>query len=152
MRARTGVALLAFAVALAAAARAQAATFVVTRTDDPAPAACDSDCSLREAVIAANASPEGDTIELLAGHVRLARAGAGENAAATGDLDLATSVVLTGKGARASYVDASGLDRVFDIRPGGTVLLADLTVTGGAADGDGGAIVSAGALTLLRAA
>jgi CSLREA domain-containing protein len=152
MRARTGVALLAFALAFAAAARAHAATYVVTRSDDPAPGACDSDCSLREAVLAADAGAGGDTIELPAAHIRLGRAGTGEDAAATGDLDLTRSVVVTGAGARSTLVDAAGLDRVFDIRPGATVLLADLAVTGGAVDGDGGGIENLGTLTLLRTA
>src|SRR5919201_6581467 len=131
MRARTGVALLAFALAFAAAARAHAATYVVTRSDDPAPGACDSDCSLREAVLAANAGSGGDTIELPPGLIRLGRPGPNENAGATGDLDLTKSVLLTGAGARSTIVDAAGLDRVFDIAPGVTALLADLTITGG---------------------
>jgi CSLREA domain-containing protein len=150
MRARTGVVLAAVAVAFGAAANAHAVTFVVTRGDDPAPGACDSDCSLREAVLAANAGPGGDAIELPPGRVRLGVAGPGEDAAATGDLDLAKSVLLTGAGARATIVDAAGLDRVFDVGPGATALLADLTITGGAADDDGGGIRNAGALTLLR--
>ncbi len=150
MRARTGVALV-LAVAFAAAANAQAATYVVTRADDPAPGACDSDCSLREAVMAANAGPGGDTIDVPTGRVRLARSGPNEDAAATGDLDLTKSVLLTGAGARATIVDAAGLDRVFQVEPGVTALLADLTVTGGFVDGDGGGIQNAGTLTLLRA-
>jgi CSLREA domain-containing protein len=150
MRARTGVAL-AVAAAFAIAANAHAATFVVTRGDDPAPGACDSDCSLREAVLAANAGSGGDTIDLPAGVVRLGRAGPNENAAATGDLDLTKSVLLMGAGARSTIVDAAGLDRVFDVAPGVTALLADLTITGGFADSNGGGIQNAGTLTLLRA-
>lgn len=150
MRARTGVAF-ALAVAFAAAANAHAANYVVTRSDDPLPGACDSDCSLREAVLAANAGSGGDTIEVPAGHVRLDRPGPGENAGATGDLDLTKSVLLTGAGARSTIVGAAGLDRVFDVHAGVTALLADLTITGGFVDGEGGGIQSAGTLTLLRA-
>src|SRR5688500_16535481 len=55
--------LLAFAVPAA-----HGATFVVTRTDDPAPNGClPADCSLREAVDAANALGGADRIELPAG-------------------------------------------------------------------------------------
>ena len=43
-------------LALAVVPAAQAATFTVTKTDDTADGSCDSDCSLREAVIAANAN------------------------------------------------------------------------------------------------
>ena len=57
---------------LAAPAVAQATTFTVTRRDDPSPGACAaSDCSLREAVRAANAGSGGDRIVLPAGLYRL---------------------------------------------------------------------------------
>ena len=149
MRIRTGVALAA-SVALAAAANTHAATFTVTRLDDPAPGACDSDCSLREAVRAVDAGSGGDTISLPAGRFRLTIAGAGEDAAATGDLDLTKSVTITGAGARQTLIDGSGIDRVFDIASGVTALITDVTVTGGLVDGGGGGIASAGTLTLLR--
>ena len=149
MRIRTGVALAA-SVALTAAANGHAATFTVTRLDDPAPGACDSDCSLREAVRAANAGLGGDTIAIPAGRFRLTIAGAAENAAATGDLDLTKSVTIQGAGARQTLIDGSGIDRVFDVASGVTTLIADVTVTGGLVDGNGGGIASAGTLTLLR--
>jgi CSLREA domain-containing protein len=149
MRIRTGVALAA-SVALAAAANAHAATFTVTRTDDPVPGACDSDCSLREAVRAVNAGSGGDTIAVPAGRFWLTIAGAGEDAAATGDLDLTKSVTITGAGARQTLIDGSGIDRVFDVASGVTALIVDVTVTGGLVDGGGGGIASAGTLTLLR--
>jgi CSLREA domain-containing protein len=149
MRIRTGVALAA-SVALAAAANAHAATFTVTRTDDPVPGACDSDCSLREAVRAVDAGSGGDAIAIPAGRFRLTIAGTGEDAAATGDLDLTKSVTITGAGARQTLIDGSGIDRVFDVASGVTALIADVTVTGGLVDGGGGGIASAGTLTLLR--
>ena len=149
MRTRTGVALAA-SVALAAAANAHAATFTVTRLDDPMPGVCDSDCSLREAVRAVDAGSGGDTIALPLGRFRLTIAGAGEDAAATGDLDLTKSVTITGAGARQTLIDGTGIDRVFDVASGVTALIADVTVTGGLVNGDGGGIASAGTLTLLR--
>ncbi|MDP9231778.1 MAG: right-handed parallel beta-helix repeat-containing protein, partial [Actinomycetota bacterium] len=149
MRTRTGVALAA-SVALAAAANAHATTFTVTRLDDPMPGVCDSDCSLREAVRAVDAGSGGDTIALPAGRFRLTIAGAGEDAAATGDLDLTKSVTITGAGARQTLIDGTGIDRVFDVASGVTALIADVTVTGGLVNGDGGGIASAGTLTLLR--
>ncbi len=136
--------------ALLYAPRASAATtFTVTRTDDPAPNGCQpSDCSLREAVIAADAGSGADTIVLPPGDFRLAIAGIGEDAAAKGDLDLTKSVTITGAGARPTVVDASGLDRVFDVASGTIVLISDVTVTGGV--GPGGGIANNGTLTLVR--
>lgn len=149
MRIRTGVALAA-SVALAATANAHASTFTVTRLDDPAPGACDSDCSLREAVRAVDAGSGGDTIAIPGGRFRLTIAGAGEDAAATGDLDLTKSVTIQGAGARQTLIDGSGVDRVFDVASGVTALIADVTVTGGLVNDGGGGINSAGTLTLLR--
>ena len=69
-------------------------TFTVDRNDDPDPAtakACTeapSDCSLRGAIVTANAATGADTITLPAGTYTLTRAGANEDAASTGDLDI----------------------------------------------------------------
>jgi CSLREA domain-containing protein len=131
MRVRIGVVLVA-AVALATAVDAHSATFTVTRTDDnPLPSACDSDCSLREAVLAVDAGSGGDTIALPAGHYRLSIAGTGEDAAAKGDLDLTKNVTITGAGARSTTIDGLGVDRVLDVATGVTAVVTDVTVTGG---------------------
>ena len=58
---------LAIATCLGAGMPAFGATFTVTRTDDTSDGSCDADCSLREAVIAANAAPGADTVLLPAG-------------------------------------------------------------------------------------
>ena len=149
MRVRIGVVLVAV-VALATAVDAHSATFGVTRTDDPAPGACDSDCSLREAVIAVDAGSGGDTIVLPGGQYRLSIPGTGEDAAVKGDLDLTKNVTITGAGARSTTIDALGLDRVLDVATGVTALVAEVTVTGGQVAGDGAGIRNAGTLTLIR--
>ena len=58
---------------------ARAASFVVTKTEDTADGACDADCSLREAIIAANADPGHDTITLGPGVYTLSRLGRNED-------------------------------------------------------------------------
>ena len=73
-----------------------AATFTVTRTDDPVPNGClPTDCSLREAVIAVNAGSGGDAIALPPGDYRLAISGI-DSAGMKGDLNLTKSVTITG--------------------------------------------------------
>ena len=65
-----------------------AATFMVTKTADTNDGACNADCSLREAITAANATPGADTITVPAGTYQLTLANAGgtnEDANATGD-------------------------------------------------------------------
>jgi CSLREA domain-containing protein len=149
MTARFAIVLLAFGTA------AGAADFTVTRFDDPAPGACDEDCSLREAVIAANTTPSADTIALPAGEYRLAIKGANEDGAAMGDLDVADHLTISGTG---GVVIRGKKDRVFDVRPGGSLTLNDLTVTGGKvkmrggteSQNSGGGIQNSGDLVLNR--
>ena len=118
------------AVALAATASAASAkTYHVTRTDDPAPNGCSKkNCSLREAVIAANANGGGKIVLRPGKRYVLTRKGAGENAALTGDLDVSLGIepfdVSLGievrtKGQRGpmATIDANGIDRVFDGSP-----------------------------------
>jgi CSLREA domain-containing protein len=150
MRVRAGVAFAVW-VALAGAPNAAAATFAVTRTDDPAPGACEpADCSLREAVLAANAGSGGDMIVLPAGHLRLTIVGAGEDAGAKGDLDLTKNVRISGAGARWTIVDATGSDRVFDVASGVQSQITRVTVTGGQVAGNGGGIRNLGVLGLIQ--
>lgn len=53
----------------------EAATFTVTKTADTADGVCDADCSLREAIVAANALTGADTIAVPAGVYTLTIAG-----------------------------------------------------------------------------
>jgi hypothetical protein len=120
--------------------------FWVTRYDDPAPNGClPTDCSLREAVIAAGALLGADRIRLSAGTYELTLAGADENASLTGDLDVSDqNLEILGVAANLTIVDANGIDRIFDLddKFGGvqTVRLAGLGLVGGSADGSAGAI------------
>jgi CSLREA domain-containing protein len=120
---------------------AQAATIIVNTTvDSLAPPA--GACSLRAAIVAANTNtavggcPAGsatvtDTIVLPCGTYTLGIAGADEDANASGDLDIAGDLILTGAGARTTIIDGGGIDRVFEIRTG-TVTISDVTIRGGA--------------------
>lgn len=98
-----------------------AATFVVTRFDDGNDGTCDADCTLREAVIAANAAGGADTVLLPAGSYDLdiqdVTAGVDEDLAATGDLDIrAGGFTLEGAGAGTTEIDATTLgNRIFHV-------------------------------------
>ncbi|MEO8035798.1 MAG: cadherin-like domain-containing protein, partial [Acidobacteriota bacterium] len=115
-------------------------------------------CTLRKAVINSNndaatypqcASGSGlDTIEFLSPMtVTFALAGAGEEAALTGDLDVTQSLVINGGG---STVDGAALDRVFHIHPGITVTINDLHIRNGSGNGGGGGILVDGATLNLN--
>lgn len=133
-------------------------TFDVDRTDDTAGAsACTvapNDCSLRGAIIAANADPNADPVVInlqpaTTYNLTLTNANQ-ENAAATGDLDVTTtlhSVTITGGGSsgpNATNIDASSLntgsvrDRVFHITASNvTAVFQDLVIQNGKAADDG---------------
>ena len=132
------------ALALGAPCAALGATITVTTTADAV--AADGACSLREAITAANADAAGpaagecaagtsgaDRIVLGPGLYRRALTGAGEDANATGDLDVTGPLEILGAGAGVTVIDAGGFDRVLDVRPGGSLRLADVAITGGAA-------------------
>jgi CSLREA domain-containing protein len=117
---------------------AYAAAITVTTTDDELNA--DGDCSLREAIQAANtdaavdACPAGsgaDTITLPAGTYTLAIAGAGEDANATGDLDITADLTINGAGAAATIIDGAALDRVLHLVGGVTAKISGLTMRNG---------------------
>jgi CSLREA domain-containing protein len=139
------------AVALAAAllpGRAAAATFAPTTTADGNNGACTPAlCTLRDAIIAANAGP-GNDVSVPAGHYTLS----------LGQLLIEQSMTVAGAGARTTTVDAQGTSRVFSLDPVITVTIRDLTITGGAAglvppfSGEGGGILADGSLHLLRSA
>ena len=113
---------------LFAAAGAHAATFTVDTTTDsvdanPGNGICASSggqCSLRAAIIEANALAGADVISLPAGIYQLTIPGTGEDVSATGDLDIRTDITINATDARTTFIQAggsasSGIDRVFDI-------------------------------------
>jgi len=140
---RFAVPALALVIALAVAwgaAPAQAATFTVTKTTDTADGTCNADCSLREAIIAANAAAGADTITVPAGTYTLTIAGTGEDAAADGDLDLTDDVTVTGAGAGTTTIDGNGGvtgEGALQVLAS-NARLADLTITNGGASRGGG--------------
>ena len=105
-------------------------TFVVTKTADTADGTCDSDCSVREAFIAANAAG-GGTIQIPAGTYPLAIPGGGEDASATGDFDITSAITVIGAGPDQTILDGANLDRVIDVRAGGSLNISGLTIQHG---------------------
>jgi CSLREA domain-containing protein len=135
---------------------ARAAGFNVTQLADD-DGACDANCSLREAILAANATPGADAILLPAGVHRLTISGACENAGKTGDLDITEALTITGAGPDQSIIDAAGLsDRVLHVLAGSAVI-SGVTIRNGSAlceypwpEDNGGGILNQGTLTLIN--
>ena len=169
IRSRVALAALleAFLFAFGACA-AGAADFVVTTDVDsldatPGDGLCadaDGACTLRAAVQEANALAGADRIELGAGRYLLSLAGTGEDAAASGDLDLHGPLTIAGAGAQASVIDGNAADTVLELHPGaGEVRLENLSIANGyfessctawSCGGAGGLIVREGVQLALR--
>lgn len=136
-------------------------TFVVNTMNDTVDnnigngAAADAagDTSLRAAIQEANATSDDVTIVLPAGTFSLSLSGAGEDAAASGDLDITNathSIRVRGVGESGTTIDGVGLDRVFDVALGADFTLTDVTVTGGSVANDGGGLRANGFVTISR--
>lgn len=128
-----------------------AATFTVTRSDDIAErgTCAPGDCTLREAIIAANNTAGTDTITFAAGlngvPITLTQTGAdpAEDFADYGDLDIRESVIITGNGNANTIIQAGasaygGIDKIFGINPDCSgagpsisVTMTDLTIRNG---------------------
>jgi hypothetical protein len=74
-------------------------SFTVTTTADGVPG------SLRQVIQAANSNPGADTIVVPADTYTLTIAGTGEDAAATGDLDITDDLTVTGDGAQTTLIN-----------------------------------------------
>ncbi|HEV7785869.1 MAG TPA: choice-of-anchor Q domain-containing protein, partial [Thermoanaerobaculia bacterium] len=145
--------LTASAVSLALAATtaaAHAAVYIPTKTTDSAGTCTPQDCSLREAVLAANQNPGEDVILLHAGTYTLTIPGTNEDLGATGDLDVEDNLVLLGDGAATTIIDGGGLDRIFQVPAGISAEIRDVTLRNGKAPGLGGALLNAGSVTITR--
>jgi CSLREA domain-containing protein len=139
--------------------RANAAIFTVNNSADtvdssPGDGNCADafgNCTLRAAVMEANALAGAHTINLPAGTYSLVIAGRYENAAATGDLDITGDLTITGAGAALTFIDGGAIDRVFDVLPGAVAMLDGVTVRNGntgAGNQTGGGISNAGTMVL----
>ncbi len=115
----------------------------VTKVGDTADGQCDgADCSLREAIVAANAAPGDDIIHVPAGIYSLT----------LGELGITSDVTVAGIEATTTVITANHTSRIFNITGDVIVTLQDMSLTGGQPGLDaGGAILNyGGTLTLLN--
>ena len=129
--------------------RALATDFTVSKTADTNDGHCNADCSLRDAIIAANANPGADRIILGSGLTYTLTLGpadpVGVIVPGSGDLDILDALTIDGNG---STIDAAGLDRVLLIQGAFLVTMNNLTVKGGSVSG----FLSPGAGIIVRGA
>ncbi len=144
-----------FIASILVAPSAHAATIEVTTTVDELNT--DGDCSLREAIIAANedrvvdacAAGNGrDTITLVPGRYELSIYEWSEDSGLRGgDIDITTDLDITTSGAGTTTINGMLNNRVFDIHASATVSITNLTIQGGSLSGlasDADAVSGAG--------
>jgi uncharacterized repeat protein (TIGR01451 family)/CSLREA domain-containing protein len=130
-------------------------------TDDLCQIPSSVQCSLRAAVQTTNAHPGPDTILLPGGSilkslVYLLTGQSGEDTALSGDLDITDALTVTVSGGKSRMfggspiIDGGGIDRVFDVKDGGSLALTGITVRNGAVGvaNHGGGILANGDLVL----
>jgi CSLREA domain-containing protein len=118
-----------------------ATTFPVTKTADTDDGTCDPDCSLREAIDAANTNPGADDVSVPAGFYLLT----------LGQLTVSDDVSIAGAGQAITIIDGNAADRVFEILAPGVVEISDVTIQNGYAfSGGGGGIRNISTLSLTN--
>lgn len=138
--------------AMLAPAATQANTYRVTQHGDSA-GACDSRCAVREAIMAANATPADDRVKVPSGKYTLSIASPNGNVGCAGDADFGDldicrdggELELSGAGAKQVVIDADRIDRVLHIYsdtnvPGPAVRISGVTLRGGRSSDDGGGL------------
>ncbi len=123
-----------------------AATYTVTKIADTNDGVCSlGDCSLREAVLNANACPGSQVINLPTGGYTLTLDGDDEDLGETGDLDITDDLTIVGILPPPSI--HGGIERAFHIHSGATVVFDQIWLADGSAI-YGGGLVNEGNTTL----
>ena len=157
MQKRERTAVVTLVITLLLAASSHGVTFTVTKTADTNDGSCDADCSLREAIVAANASATDDVIEfgspVFASPQMITLA--------LGELIVANNGSLTINGTGVNQLTISGNDqsRVIFINSDAMAIIDGVTIRDGIAvsndttlNGMGGGILALGDLTLTNSA
>ena len=138
----------------------QAASFTVTKTADTNDGECSaSDCSLREAIVAANAAPGPDTITLplgggvrtrgIFGTVTILQSVISQNSATKngGGINAGQNATIT---ITDSTLDGNSADDGSAIDAGGAVTLTRTTISGNSSSDDGGGVLVGVSLTAVN--
>ncbi|MCB1564771.1 MAG: CSLREA domain-containing protein [Xanthomonadales bacterium] len=150
MSARNLIASSLFLLGAIVAADSQAAnqSFIVNSTldvtdDNPGDGICHAvggiagTCTLRAAIVEANAHAGDHQIALPSGTYMFSKTGIGEDNGATGDLDIKRHITIVNGTDNPPSIYANAIDRVFDVRDGAHLELDNIHVGGGFANSDG---------------
>jgi CSLREA domain-containing protein len=122
-------------------------TFIVTKIADTNDGVCDADCSLREAIAAAN-------VDAGASNITFALPPDSTITLSNGELTINSNLTIDGTSSPRLIVDANNTSRVFVVNAGVEATIANLTATKGHdirfVSSGGGGIFNAGTLTLTN--
>lgn len=127
-------------MALFPAGSVRADTFQVTKTGDTDNACRPQNCSLREAIDAANTNPGADDVSVPAGTYLLTR----------GQLVVSDDVAVAGAGADSTIIDGDGTNRVFDLQLSGVVEISGVAIQNGYDSLRGGGVYNTADLTIIN--
>lgn len=126
------------------------ATFTVTKTADTSDNVCDADCSLREAVAAANAAASDDVINFDA----IAFATTQTITLVNGQLIIShnSNLSIDGTGANLLTISGNNANSVFFIQSSAIVVINDLKISDGKilGNGNGGGIANLGGTVTIN--
>lgn len=98
-------------------------------------------CSLRAAIMEANAALPGSVITIPAGTYTYTIANdLDDNASTDGDLDISEDMTLVGAGPNLTVINAAGIDGVFQVVRGAVASISGVTITGGFRTYQGGGV------------
>ena len=124
---------------------------IVTKSEDTDGNCTLLDCSLREAVKAANASPGASIIKFQASTngstIAITRTGI-DDINVNGDFDITNPVYIVGNGPGLTAISGGSLDRVFHVINSSAATVDGATVTSGSLTGEGGCIYAADGVTI----
>lgn len=121
-------------IGIALPTASEAATYTVTTATDDNGSCDTTDCSFREAVLAANANPGADTIKFSTSTAGTTHTIALTSGSAFGEYDnfyITDELTISGLGVKATVLDGDALDNVFYVDASGTVTFENLTIQNG---------------------
>ncbi|MGJ8662598.1 MAG: Ig-like domain-containing protein, partial [Marinicella sp.] len=98
-------------------------------------------CNIRAAIMEANANVSNNSIALGNAVFGLSFDDTKFGELAIGDLDVLSDLLIIGNGPEQTFIDAAGIDRVFDIHSGATLELNNLSIVGGLTNDHGAGIL-----------
>jgi CSLREA domain-containing protein len=128
-------------------------SFDVTKEADTDDGSCDvSDCSLREAIKAANDSSGHEQINVPSGTYTITLSGT-DDTNALGDFDITDDVTIVGAGSGSTTIRAgtsvgTAIDRIFHVTNSSAVTIEGVTIQYGKVSGTGGCVNAAGDITI----